>query len=70
MSLEWNGALDSDSNHDAAAIALCRKMNWSGPLMRGGFADGSHVYTFDMPENRVFVEPLPSHGRVRGGNAA
>ena len=45
-------ALNTDSRYDAAAIALCQKMGWSGPLMRGGLKHGN-VYTFEHDYNRV-----------------
>ena len=52
VTLSWDDSLDSEGNHDAAAIALCRKMKWSGPLMRGGLRN-ANVYTFDNELNRV-----------------
>lgn len=49
---EWN----HETAHNEAAIALCRKMKWSGPLMRGEVKIAGKircVYTFDAPGNRV-----------------
>ncbi len=44
-----------DNPHDEAAIALCRKMKWDGPLMKGATKDG-YVYVFDSHANRVRFE--------------
>jgi hypothetical protein len=55
ISVSFDHALDSEHNHDAAAIALCRKMGWTGHnLMRGGVKDGN-VYVFDAHSNRLRV---------------
>lgn len=59
-------AKNSDDNHDAAAIALCHKMKWDGPLMRGAIRGGC-VYTFDSHYNRVRFE---SNYREQGMVAA
>ena len=37
--------LGSEDNHDAAALALCRKMQWSGKMVRGFIGTGN-VYVF------------------------
>lgn len=34
-----------DSSHDQAAIALCKKLNWTGTLVRGGTKTGN-VYVW------------------------
>ena len=44
--------LDSEGNHDAAALALCRKMGWTGVLVRGGLAKGN-VYVWFRDENNI-----------------
>jgi hypothetical protein len=31
-------ALNSDDNHKAAVVALCKKMKWTGKLYRGEIA--------------------------------
>ena len=41
----WDHALNVEENHDAAAIALCRKMGWGGKLVRGGTEVG-YAYAF------------------------
>ena len=41
----WDDALNVEENHDAAALALCRKMGWCGKLVRGG-TDVGYAYTF------------------------
>jgi hypothetical protein len=45
-------ALNSEGNHDAAALALCRKMGWTGTLVRGGLAKGN-VYVFESQWERL-----------------
>jgi hypothetical protein len=40
-----NHALSSDDRHDAAALALCRKMGWKGRLVRG-WLKNRVVYVF------------------------
>lgn len=47
--------LNSDDNHKAAAVALCRKMKWSGKL-QGGFLKGCMVWTFEDDRYQVTVE--------------
>ena len=41
----WDHSRNVEENHDAAAIALCRKMEWCGKLVRGGTYVG-YAYTF------------------------
>ena len=41
-------AVYSPLNHDLAAIALCRKMGWTGKLVSGGTKTGN-VYVFLPP---------------------
>jgi hypothetical protein len=43
--VSWDDALSSDGNHDAAALALCRKLNWTGLLQRGHMKD-NNVYVW------------------------
>lgn len=43
--LSTDFALSSEGNHDRAALALCKKMNWRGNLVRGALKDGN-VYVF------------------------
>ncbi len=37
--------ISGDENHDAAAVALCRKMGWKGNLVGGSTKDG-RAYVF------------------------
>lgn len=48
-------ALNSEENHDAAALALAAKMRWSGTLVRGGERFGN-VYVWDSPAEQLKVE--------------
>jgi hypothetical protein len=36
----------ADGNHEAAALALCAKMKWSGELVGGELKPGVHVFVF------------------------
>lgn len=45
VTLSTDFSLNSDGNHDRAALALCVKMGWAGVLYRGGLKDGN-VYVF------------------------
>jgi len=45
--IHYDDALDTDDNHKAAAIALCKKMDWKGRLATGGAPKGTgNVYVF------------------------
>lgn len=46
-------ALGFDDNKDRAALELCKKMNWTGNLVKGETSDGT-VYVFDCDFARVF----------------
>jgi hypothetical protein len=48
--------LSVEQNHDAAAVKLCHKMQWDGPLMAGDIKPGERVYVFDKHANRVRFE--------------
>jgi hypothetical protein len=53
ISIPADYSLNSEGNHDKAAMALCVKMGWvQHPLMRGGTPTGN-VYVFDDPSNRL-----------------
>lgn len=41
VTVHWDHALDSQANHDAAALALCRKFDWRGTLAEGALPDGT-----------------------------
>ncbi len=56
VTISTDYALSSEGNHDAAAIALCAKMGWTGhDLVRGG-TKGGNVYVFDSQYERVRVK--------------
>jgi hypothetical protein len=38
--LPWRSEWDHNGNHDTAAIALCRRLEWGGKLCRGGLRQG------------------------------
>lgn len=55
VSVSADYALNSDGNHDAAAVALCVKMGWTKHgLVRGGWK-GGNAYVFDSQYERVAV---------------
>ena len=35
-----------DQAYAAAAVALCQKLGWKGPLLHGGLPDGSECFVF------------------------
>ena len=45
VTVSYDHALDLDENHVAAAVALCRKMYWTGELLGGGTKSGM-VFVF------------------------
>ena len=52
------GAGRVEDDHDAAAVALCRKMGWTDHnLVRGGLDGDTVVYVFEHDSNRVEVKP-------------
>ena len=40
LTLHWDDALNSDENHTAAAVALARKLGWSGDWHGGAMGTG------------------------------
>ena len=47
ITIPWDHALNTDNNHDMAAIALLKKLGWKGKLEGGGNARGNgNVYVF------------------------
>lgn len=40
ITLGWDDALDTNANHDKAALALCARYGWTGKLAGGGMPDG------------------------------
>ena len=45
VSVPYDHSLENDENHNEAAKALCKKMNWSGRLAKGATKDG-YVFVF------------------------
>ena len=46
ITLGWNHALNSEENHEGAAKALAKKMNWTGTLIGGGTKTG-YAFVFE-----------------------
>lgn len=48
--ITWDDALDSDKNHEAAAVAFIKKMNWLNRaregIAHGVLPNGDHVHVF------------------------
>jgi len=44
--VSYDHALDSEENHEAAARALARKLEWSGVLVAATLPDGSMAHVF------------------------
>lgn len=54
VTVSYDHALNSDQNHEAAAIALCAKFGWAGRIYGGGKADGKgNVFVFDGGDSIV-----------------
>ena len=46
-SVPYDHALNADGNHDAAAVELCKRLDWRGKLAGGTLPDGrTRVYVF------------------------
>ena len=69
VTLGWDDALGPDENHDAAAVALARKLGWDARcypsrLVRAGSPDGhGNVYSF------CYDAPLGTFILVRGAES-
>lgn len=50
--LSQDDTLSPEENKDRAALELCKKMNWTGNLVKGETSDGT-VYVFDVDYARV-----------------
>jgi len=57
--LSADDSLNSDENHQRAALALMEKLNWTGQLIGGHTKDGM-VWVFDSPN-------APMIGREKSG---
>lgn len=56
--LSWNDALDTEKNHDAAALALCRKFDWRGSLAAGTVkGEPGNVYVFCHTDRQSYDGP-------------
>lgn len=67
LRVPYNHALGIEENHEAAAVALCQKLNWSGSLVTGCLPDGKtrvHVFIGGTPTKIT----LP-HTSLRNGEA-
>lgn len=42
----WDDAMNADQNHNAAAEALARKLDWHGVLVAGSLPDHSRAHVF------------------------
>lgn len=59
ITLSCDDALSHEGNCDAAAVALCRKLNWDRhDLVRGGLPNGDHVYVFVDFDALVLTKPV------------
>lgn len=63
VTLSWDHALDVTDNHDAAAMALVRKMGWDkdcypNRFYRGGLPqNNSHAYVYVFAADHCEVTP-------------
>ena len=60
VSLPWDGALNDDTNHARAAVALLEKYGWAGTYHMGGLPDGSRVWVCETthPRDRVTIDKV------------
>jgi len=65
ISIPYEGGLDSQAAHRAAALALCKKMNWNSceRLVGGGTKKG-YAFVF-VPEHCKCSRPLEGPRRKR-----
>ena len=42
--LEWDNAVNAETNHEYAANALCAKYKWAGGYIGGQLPNGDHVF--------------------------
>lgn len=56
VTIPYDDDLRDEAVHAKAVVALCRKMNWPGTLMRGGMKQG-YVFVFVDERDVVRVEP-------------
>ena len=55
--LSKDDSLKRDDTHRRAAVALCRKMGWSGTLVQGWLRRGEEVFVF-LSEQETFKVDL------------
>lgn len=60
LTLSWDNSLPRDEdNHQAAAVALCNKLDWHGTLQRGTLCNGgkcvASVFVFLNDRDQVTV---------------
>lgn len=55
--LSWDNSMNGDENHDNAALTLCARMGWHGPMIRG-FHGNQYVYVFTEYRTGVPVETI------------
>lgn len=48
-------SVDIKDSYKAAAIELCRKLEWNGMLAHGGLKDGTEVFVFVIPRGTIVV---------------
>jgi hypothetical protein len=46
LTIPWNHASTSDSNHGCAATFLAARLNWTGSSIMGSIEDGKVVHIF------------------------
>jgi len=46
VTIPYPHELSGEAVHAAAALTLCKKLNWTGSLVGGGLPDGSYCFCF------------------------
>lgn len=66
MGIDEDGrAVDIETQHKAAALALCAKYSWRGDLVGGGLPDSTGYAWCFVPEEKAIISNLESLCKVR-----
>ena len=50
VTVSYDHGLSAERNHGAAAVALCKKLGWTGTLIQGGLKGRENVFVFSTGE--------------------
>lgn len=55
VTISYPHEFSGEATHAEAALALCRKLGWSGTLLGGALAPGEYVFTFECGSRYVVL---------------